>query len=167
MDMDLLLKKSGGRFALLAKDYELLHQGSICGDLSFYDWKYAEFFIDQNQYVIRSDGKAKWLLEQRGVSIACCKRYASGPKLEFAIEFDDLVWHLKPNRKRLMLVHDIWENQLKIGRVTPHIKFWWPEIGATFNQIPRLEIASFAIWVRGIHWVVAGKVTAARAEIGI
>jgi serine/threonine-protein kinase RIO1 len=71
MDMALLLRKSGGRFALLAKDYELLYQGSIYGDLSFYNWKYAEFFIDQNQYVIRSDEKAKWLLEQNGGSIAC------------------------------------------------------------------------------------------------
>jgi len=92
MDMDLLLQKSGGLFELLAKDYELLHKVSICGVLSFYDWKYAEFFIDQDQYVIRSDGQAKWLLEQRGICIAFCKRYASGPKLEFAIEFDDQVW---------------------------------------------------------------------------
>jgi hypothetical protein len=66
-----------------------------------------------------------------------------------------------------MLGHDIWEKKLKIGRSKPEIKFWWPEIEATFNQIPRLEIASFAILVRGIHWVVAGQVTAARAEIGI
>ena len=168
--MDLLLKKRSWRlFAPLSKDYELLHKGSICGVLSFHDWKYVEFLIDQNQYVIRSDGKAKWLLEQRGVSIACCKRHASGPKLEFAIEFDDRVWCFKPNRKKLVLGHDIWEEKLKIGRVTPHIRFWWwPEIGATFNQMPGLEIASFAIWLIGIHWIgIAGKLTATRAEIGI
>jgi hypothetical protein len=168
MDMDLLLKKSGGVFALLAKDYELLHKGSVCGVLSFYDWKYAEFLIDQNQYVIRSDGKAKWLLEQRGISIACCKRHASGPQLEFAIEFDDRVWCFKPNRRKLVLDHDIWEEKLEIGRVTPHIRFWWSEIGATFNQMPRLEIAGFAIWLIGIHWIgIAGKLTSARAEMGI
>jgi hypothetical protein len=168
MDMDLLLKKqSGGLSALLAKDYELLHKGSVCGVLSFHNWKYVELLIDQNQYVIRSDGKAKWLLEQRGISIACCKRNASGPQLEFAIEFDDRVWRFKPNRRKLVLGHEIWEEELKIGRVTPHIKLFWSEIGATFNQMPRLEIASFAIWLIGIHWAgVAGTLTAARAEIG-
>ena len=166
--MHLLLKKSGGLFPLLAKDYELLHKGSICGGLSFYDWKYVDFLIGENQYVICSDGKTKWLLEQRGNRIACCKRHASGPKLEFSIEFDDKAWLFKPNRKKLVLGYDIWEGEIKIGRVTPHIRFWWSEIGATFNQIPRLEIASFAVWIIGIHWIgVAGKVTAARAEIGI
>jgi hypothetical protein len=31
-----------------------------------------------------------------------------------------------------------------------------------------LEVAGFAVWLIGIHWVgVAGKLTAARAEIGI
>ena len=168
MDMDLLLKKSGGLFSLLAKDYELLHKGSICGSLSFYDWKYVEFLIGENQYVIRSEGKAKWCLEQGGIRIACCKRHAPGPKLEFSIEFDDRTWLFKPNRKKLVLGHDIWEGKLKIGRVAPHIRFWWSEIGATLNQIPQLEIASFAVWIIGIHWVgVAGMVTAARAEIGI
>ena len=168
MDIDLLLKKSDGLFALLAKDYELLHKGSVCGVLSFYDWKYAEILIEQNQYAIRSDGKAKWLLEQRGTSIACCKRRASGPQLEFAIEFDDRVWCFKPNRRKLVLGYDIWEEKLKIGRITPHIRFWRSEIGATFNQMPRLEIAGFAIWLIGIHWIgIAGKLTAARAEIGI
>lgn len=168
--MDFLLKKkSGGLLALLAKDYELLHEGLICSVFGFYNWKYAEIMIDQNQYAIRSEGKAKWLLEQRGVSIAFCKRIAPGPKLEFAIEFDDRVWCFKPNRKKLVLGYDIWEDKLKIGRVTPHIKFWWwSEIGATFNQMPRLEIASFAIWLVGIHWIgTAGNLTAARADIGI
>ena len=168
MDVELLLKKSGGLFAPLAKDYELLHKGSVCGVLSFYDWKYAEFLIEQNQYAIRSDDKARWLLEQRGTRIACCKKHASGPQLEFAIEFDDRVWCFKPNRRKLVLGYDIWEEKLKIGRVTPHIRFWRSEIGATFNQMPRLEIASFAIWLIGIHWIgVAGTLTAARAEIGI
>jgi hypothetical protein len=170
MNMDLLLKKkSGGLLALLAKDYELMHKGSICGAFSFHNWKYVEFLIGQNQYTIRSEGKAKWLLEQRGVSIAFCQRHASGPKLEFTIEFDDRVWCFKPNRKKLVLGYDIWDEKLKIGRVTPHIKLWgWSEIGATFNQMPRLEIASFAIWLIGIHWVgIAGTLTATRAEIGI
>ena len=172
MDMDILLKKSGGLFALFAKDYELLHKGSNCGDLDFYDWKYAELLIDQNPYVIRVDGKAEWVLEHRGVSIARCKRHASGSQLEFEIEFgsnfDKRVWYFKPNRKKLVLGHDIWEEKLKIGRVSPHIKLWWSEIGATFNQTPRLEIAGFAVWLIGIHWVgVAGKLTAARAETGL
>ncbi len=168
MDIEFTLKNSGGLFELLAKDYELLHKGSIRGVLSFYDWKYVEFMIDQNQYTIRSNGKAMWSLEQRGGRIACCKRHASGPKLEFVIEFNDRVWFFKPSRKKLVLGHDIWEDKLVIGRVTPHIRFWRSEIGATFNQMPRLEIAGFAVWLIGIHWVgVAGKLTAARAEIGI
>ena len=67
-----------------------------------------------------------------------------------------------------MLVHDIWEEKLKIGRITPHIRFCWSEVGATFKQEPRLEVVGFAVWLIGIHWVgVAGKLTAARAEIGI
>lgn len=166
--MDLLLRKSGSLFALFAKDYELLHDGSMCGVLSFYDWKYVEFLIDGNRYVIHPDGRARWVLEQRGISIACCKRHASAPQLEFSIDFDDRVWRFKPNRKNLVLGHDIWEEKLKIGRITPHIRFWWAEVGATFTQVPRLEIAGFAIWLIGIHWIgVAGKLTAARADIGI
>ena len=55
-----------------------------------------------------------------------------------------------------------------IGQITPHIKFMWPEVGATFKQAARLEVASFAVWLIGIHWVgIAGKLTAARTEIGI
>ncbi len=89
--MDLLLRKSGGRFAIFAKDYELLHNGSVCCTLSFDDWKYVEFLIDGNRYVIRSDGKARWVLEQNGINVACCNRHASGPQLEFSIDFDDRV----------------------------------------------------------------------------
>ncbi len=63
MDIEFTLKNSGGLFELLAKDYELLHKGSIRGVLSFYDWKYVEFMIDQNQYTIRSNGKAMWSLD--------------------------------------------------------------------------------------------------------
>ena len=166
--MDFLLRKSGGLFALFAKDYELLHNGSVCCVLSFDDWKYVEFLIDGNRYVIRSDGKARWVLEQSGIKVACCKRHASGPQLEFSIDFDDRVWCFKPNRKKLVLAHDIWEEKLKIGRITPHIRLWWSEVGATFKQVPRLEVAGFAVWLIGIHWVgVAGTLTAGRAEIGI
>ncbi len=166
--MNFLLRKTGGPFAFFAKDYELLHTGSVCCVLSFDDWKYVEFVIDGNRCIIRSDGKASWTLEQDGINVASCKRHASGPQLEFSIEFDDRAWLFKPNRRKLVLGYDIWEGEVKIGRVTPHIKFWWQEIGATFNQIPRLEVAGFGVWLIGIHWVgVAGKLTAARAEIGI
>ena len=166
--MDLLLRKSGSPFALFAKNFELLHNGSVCCTLSFYNWKYAEFLIGGKRYVIRSDGKARWVLEQSGINVACCQRHASGPQLEFSIDFDDRVWRFKPNRKKLVLGHDIWEEKLKIGRISPHIGFWRSEVGATFKQVPRLEVASFAVWLIGIHWVgVAGKLTAGRAEIGI
>jgi hypothetical protein len=170
MDMELLLvKKSGGILALLEKDFELMHQGSICSIISFYNWKYVELLINQNQYEIRSEGKSRWLLDQQGANIACCKKHTSGSSLEFEIEFDDRVWCFKPNRKKLVLGHDIWEGKLKIGRVTPRIGLWrWSEITATFTQVQRLEIASFAIWIIGIHWVgTSGKVTATRAQIGI
>ena len=166
--MELLLRKSGGHFAIFAKDYELLHNGSVCCILSFDDWKYVEFLIDGNHYIIRYDGKARWVLEQSGINLASCMRHASGSKLEFSIDFDNRVWRFKPNRKKLVLGHDIWEEKLKIGRITPHIKFIWSEVDATFKQATRLEVAGFAVWLIGIHWVgVAGKLTAARAEIGI
>ena len=168
IEMDYLLRKSSGLFALLAKDYELLHNGSACCVLSFEDWKYVEFWIDGKRYVIRSDGKARWMLEQNGSNVARGKRHASGPQLELSIDFDGRVWCFKPNRKKLVLAHDIWEGKRNIGRITPHIRFWWSEIGATFRQVPRLEVVSFAVWLIGIHWVgVAGKLTAGRAEIGI
>lgn len=166
--MDFLLRKSGGPFALFEKDYELLHNGAVCCVLSFDDWKHVEFWIEGNRYVIRSDGKATWMLEQNGIHVARCKRQASGPRLEFSIDFDDRVSRFKPNRKKLVLAHDIWEEKLKIGRIAPNIRFWWSEVGATFERVPRLEVAGFAVWLIGIHWVgVAGKLTAGRAEIGI
>jgi hypothetical protein len=166
--MDFLLRKSGGLIALFAKDYELLHNGTVCCLLGFYNWKYVEYSIDGNRYVIRSDGKGKWVLEQSEINIACCKRHASGPKLEFSIDFEDRVWCFKPIRKKLVLTHEIWEEKLKIGQITPHIRFWSTEVGATFEQVPRLEVAVFAVWVMGIHLGgVAGKLTAGRAEIGI
>jgi hypothetical protein len=41
-------------------------------------------------------------------------------------------------------------------------------VPAAPKQVTRLEVAGFAVWLIGIHWVgVAGKLTAARAEIGI
>ena len=166
--MDLLLRKSGGRFAIFAKDYELLHNGSVFCILKFDEWKYAEFMVDGNHYVIRFDSKARWVLEQNGIEVARCVRHASAPKLEFSIDFDDRVWCFKPDRKKLILGHDIWEEKLKIGRITPRINFLWPQIEATFNQAPRLEVAGFAVWLIGIHWGgVAGLLTAARADIGI
>ena len=156
--MDFVLKKSGGLFSLFAKDYELLHKGSICCVLSFYNWKYVEFVIDGNSYVIRSDGKARWVLEQNGVNVAYCIRHASGPKLEFSIDFDDRVWNFRPNRRKLVLTHDIWEEKNEIGRITPHLRFWWSEVDATFKQVTRTEVVVFAVWLIGIHWVgVAGK----------
>jgi hypothetical protein len=166
--MDFLLRKSGGPFALFAKDYELLRSGSLCCALGFDDWKYVEFSIDGIRYVIRSDGKASWVLEQNGTNVACCKRHASGPRLEFSIDFDNRVWCFKPNPNKLVSAHDIWEEKLEIGRITRRIRFWWSEVAATFKQEPRLELASFAVWLIGIHWIgVAGKLTAGRAEIGI
>jgi len=166
--MGFLLRKSGGLFTFFKKDYELLHNGSLCCVLSFYDWKYVEILIDENRYVIRSVGRAKWVLEQSGTKIAYCKRNSTGSKLGFSIEFDGQVWCLKPIRKKLVLTHDIWEEKLKIGRISPHIKLWWPEVNATFKEAPRLEVVSFAVWLIGIHWVgVAGTLTAGRADIGI
>lgn len=166
--MDYVLRKSGNLFALSAKDYKLLYNGSVCGVLSFYDWKHVEFLIDGNRYVIHSDGKANWVMEQSGINIASCKRHAPGPRLEFSIDFDDRVWRFKPDRKNLILGHDIWEEKLKIGRIAPHIRLWSTELSATFNQVPRSEMVGFAIWLIGIHWVgVAGKLTAARADKGI
>ena len=70
--MDFLLRKSGGLFALFSKDYEFLRNGSVCCVLSFDDWKHVEFSIDGNRYTIRSDGKARWVLEQGGVNVAHC-----------------------------------------------------------------------------------------------
>lgn len=166
--MGFLLRKSGGLFSFLEKDYELLHNGSLCCALSFYDWKYVEFLIAGNRYVIRSDGKARWVLEQSGIKIAYCKRNSSGPQLAFSIEFDGQVWCFKPTRRKLVLTHDIWEEEQIIGQITPQIKWWWSEVSATFEDEPGLAVASFAVWLIGIHWVgVAGKLTAGRAEIGI
>lgn len=165
----LLKKKPAGLAAPLAKDFELLHNGSAIGTLSFQNWKHAELLIDRNQFEVRSEGKGEWLLMQRGRNIARCKRYASGPKLEFAIEFDDRVWRFMPRRRRLMLLHEIYEEELEVGRVQPIISILrWSKIEAVFSEMPRLEIASFAVWIIGIHWIgVAGRLTAARAQLGI
>lgn len=165
----LLKKKPAGLTSLLAKDFELLHNGAACGAFSFQNWKYAELLIGRDQFEVRSEGKGEWLLVQRGRNIASCKRYASGPKLEFAIKFDDRVWRFMPKRKRLVLAHEIYEKELEIGRVQPIIGiWWWSKIEVEFSEMPRLEIASFAVWITGVHWVgVAGRLTAARAQLGI
>ena len=106
-------------------------------------------------------------MRQRSKSVAATAPESS-TQLEFSIDFDDRDWCFKPNRKKLILTHDIWEEKLKIGRITPHIRFWWSEVGATFKHEPRLDIVCFAVWLIGIHWVgVAGTLTAGRAEIGI
>jgi hypothetical protein len=45
---------------------------------------------------------------------------------------------------------------------------WWPSLSATVEEDSRLEFVCFAIWLIGIHWVgIAGKLTAARAELGV
>jgi len=165
----LLKKQPGGLKALLAKDYELLHRGSIWGALSFHDWQHSELSIGPNQYIISSEAKDQWSLTQRGKKVAGCKRSVSGSKIEFAIEFDDRVWRFRPHRKRLVLTHEIFEDEVEIGQIFPIIRlWWWSEIEATFSELPRLEIASFAIWIIGIHWVgIAGQLTAARAQRGI
>jgi hypothetical protein len=166
--MDLLLKKYPGKFAIFAKDYNLFYNNSVCTTLSFYDWKTVKFTTGEGQYLVCSETEGKWRLEQEGVTIARCSRVAHGPKLEFEISFDNRVWHFKPKRRKLLLTHDVWEDEQIIGRVSPRIKFWWSEISATFNPHASLKIASFAIWIIGIHWVaVAGKLNAARAEKGI
>jgi hypothetical protein len=166
--MDFLLRKSGGPFALFAKDYELLHNGAACCVLRFDDWKHVAFSIAGNRFDIRSNGRARWVLEQSGIKVGCCKRHASGPQLAFSIEFDDRVWCFKPNRRKLVLTHDIWEGNLEIGRITPHIRYWSSEVGATLTQVPRLEVIGFAVWLIGIHWTgVAGTLTAGSAELGI
>jgi hypothetical protein len=166
--MDFLLKKSGGLFPPLAKDFELIHNGSVCCVLNFYNWKTVEFLVNAKHYVIRSDGKAQWLLEQGGIELARCKRHASGSKLEFSIYFDDRIWHFKPRRRRVLRTHEVWEESRKIGEIKPNTGLWWPEIGATLEQETRLEIVVFAIWLVGIQWGgAAGMLTAARAEMGI
>ena len=166
--MDFRLRKAGSLLALFRKEYDLVHEGSTCCALTFYDWKHVEFAIHGNHYVVRFDGNARWVLEQGGINVARCTRQASGSQLEFSIRFDDRLWQFKPRREKLVLAHDIWDGTRKVGRITPRIKFWWSEIDATFNQEPRLEIAGFAVWLVGIHWVgVAGKLTAGRAEIGV
>ena len=166
--MDFLIKRRGGRFAIFSKEYDVTYDGSVGSVLRFDSWKHSDFSINQRNYIIRADGKGRWLLQINGTDSASCQRQATGPRLEFSIRFDDEKWQTKPVREWLMLRHDIWANNRKIARITPQTKMWSNEIAATFIQPPRLEIAIFSIWLIGIHSIgIAGKLTAARAEAGI
>ena len=166
--MDLVLIKRGSLFAFLAKNYQLLHNDSVCCEMEFHDWKVAGFALDDTHYAVHSAGKARWVLSKHGVAIANCERHAVGSQLEFSIQFDNRCWHIKPVRRKGMLTHEVWDDGQKIGGLVPRLKLLRPEIQAHFDQAPRLELAAFTLWLIGIHWVgVAGRLVAGRAELGV
>ncbi len=67
-----------------------------------------------------------------------------------------------------MLHHDIWEDDCVIGQIANKIGGWSSGLSVAIPEMTRIEIVSFAVWLIGIHSVsTAGKVTAARAELGL
>ena len=163
--MTLLLRRTGGWFS---KDYELLDQNSVVCFMQFENWRDSTLLIEENRYLVRGEGRGSWILEESGISIARSQREGTGPRLTLDVSFDSGSWRLKPRRKGLMLHHDIWEDDCVIGQIANKIGWWSSSLGVTFREPARIEIVSFAVWLIGIHSVsISGKVTSARAELGL
>jgi hypothetical protein len=163
--MTLLLRRTGGWFS---KDYELLDQNSVVCFMQFENWRDSTLLIEENRYLVRGEGRGSWILEESGISIARSQREGTGPRLTLDVSFDSGSWRLKPRRKGLMLHHDIWEDDCVIGQIANKIGWWSSGLSVAIPETTRIEIASFAVWLIGIHSVsTAGKLTAARAELGL
>jgi hypothetical protein len=163
--MNLLLRKKSGLFS---KDYELMDKDSVVCLMQFDDWRKSKLLIEGKRYLVRGEGRGKWILEEIGISIAHSQREGTGPRLSLTLSFDTRSWRLKPRRKGLMLHHDIWEDDRVVGQIENKIGWWSSGLSVTTPQTARIEIVSFAVWLIGIHGVsTAGKLTAARAELGL
>ena len=163
--MTLLLRRTGGWFS---KDYELLDQNSVVCFMQFENWRDSTLLIEEKRYLVRGEGRGSWILEESGISIARSQREGTGPRLTLDVSFDSGSWRLKPRRKGLMLHHDIWEDDCVIGQIANKIGWWSSGLSVAIPETTRIEIASFAVWLIGIHSVsTAGKVTSARAELGL
>ena len=163
--MRLLLRKKSGLFS---KDYELLDKDSVICFMQFDDWKNASLLIEGKCYSVRANGRGRWIVEESGISVAGSQRQGTGPRLTLTVSFDTRSWLLKPRRKGLMLHHDIWEDDCVVGQIATTIGWWSAGLSVTSPETARIEIVSFAVWLIGIHGVsTAGKLTAARAELGL
>ena len=163
--MRLLLRKQRGLFS---KDYELVDKDSVICFMQFDDWQNASLLIEGKCYSVRANGRGRWILEESGISVAGSQRQGTGPRLTLTVSFDARSWLLKPRRKGLMLHHDIWENDCVVGQIGTTIGWWSSGLRVTSPETARIEIVSFAVWLIGIHGVsTAGKLTAARAEVGL
>ena len=163
--MTLLLRRKGGWFS---KDYELMDQNSVVCFMQFKNWRDSTLLIEDKPYLVRGDAWGSWILEESGISIARSQREGTGPRLTLDVSFDSGSWRLKPRRKGLMLHHDIWEDDCVIGQIANKIGWWSSSLSVTVQETTRIEIASFAVWLIGIHSVsISGKVTSARAELGL
>ncbi len=166
--MELYLTKRGSLFNIFSKEYDLLCDGGTASQLRFDSYKSSSFSVNQQHYVIRADGKGRWILDSDGTTIAQCQRQTTGPQLSFTISFDGQSWQTKPVRQGLLLTHELWDGQRQIALITPKMKLWSNAVIASFNDSSRLEIAGFMLWLFGIHWVgISGPITAARAENGL
>ena len=163
--MSLLLRKKSGLFS---KDYELMDKDSVVCFMQFDNWKNSKLLIEGKRYLVRGEGRGRWILEESGISIARSQREGTGPRLTLTVSFDTRSWRLKPRRKGLMLHHDIWEDDRVVGQIANKIGWWSSGLSVRSPQTARIEIVSFAVWLIGIHGVsTAGKLTAARAELGL
>ena len=136
--------------------------------MQFDDWRDSNLLIEDKRYFVRGEGRGSWILEDGAISVARSQRQGTGPRLTLAVSFDTRSWLLKPRRKGLMLHHDIWEDDRVVGQIANKIGWWSSGLSVTFPETARIEIVSFAVWLIGIHSVsTAGKLTAARAELGL
>ncbi len=136
--------------------------------MQFENWRDSTLLIEEKRYLVRGDARGSWILEESGISIARSQREGTGPRLTLDLSFDSGSWRLKPRRKGLMLHHDIWEDDCVIGQIANKIGWWSSSLSVTVQETTRIEIVSFAVWLIGIHSVsTAGKLTAARAELGL
>ncbi len=163
--MSLLLRRKGGLFS---KAYELMDKDSVVCFMQFDDWRDSNFLIEGKRYSVRANGRGRWILGESGISIAASQRQGTGPRLTLTVSFDNRSWLLKPRRRGLMLHHDIWEDDCVVGQIANTIGWWSSVLSVTSPEMARLEIVSFAVWLIGIHGgSTAGKLTAARAELGL
>ena len=163
--MRFLLRKTSGVFS---KGYELLDKDSVICFMQFDDWKNASLLIEGKCYSVRVNGRGRWILEESGISFAGSQRHGTDPRLTLTVSFDTRSWLFKPRRKGLMLHHDIWEDDCVVGQIATTIGWWSASLSVKSPETARIEIVCFAVWLIGIHGVsTAGKLTAARAELGL
>ena len=166
--MSFQLRRTGGLLNFLSKEFALSNAGAFCCLLHFDDFREMEFSIEGISYEVRMTGRACWVLTRNKQEVARCVRHASGAALEFSIFFSGREWRFIPVRPALMRNHQILEGGLQVGCILPKLNWMYGTIEAQFEREVATEIVSFAVWLVGIHWVgIAGKLTAARAEMGI